>query len=54
VIRFLKGDRQGLDRQLNEMVRANPSPGSYLLAASTLDSLGEKARAAAFRKRARP
>jgi hypothetical protein len=35
------------------MVRANPSPGSYLLAASTLDSLGEKERAAAFRKRSK-
>jgi arylsulfatase A-like enzyme/Flp pilus assembly protein TadD len=53
VIRFLKGDRPGLDRELNEMVRANPSPASYLLAASTLDSLGEKDRAAAFRKRVR-
>ena len=53
VIRFMKGDRPGLDRQLNEMVRANPSPKSYLLAASTLDSLGEKERAAAFRNRGR-
>jgi tetratricopeptide (TPR) repeat protein len=53
VIRFMKGDRPGLDRQLNEMVRANPSPGSYFLAASTLDSLGEKERAAAFRKRSK-
>jgi choline-sulfatase len=51
VIRFMKGDRPGLERQLNEMVRANPSPKSYLLAASTLDSLGEKERAAAFRNR---
>jgi arylsulfatase A-like enzyme len=51
VIRFMKGDRLGLDRQLNEMVRANPSPRSYLLAASTLDSLGEKERAVAFRNR---
>lgn len=51
VIRFLKGDRPGLDRELNEMIRANPSPRSYLLAASTLDSLGEKERAVAFRNR---
>ena len=51
VIRFMKRDRPGLDKQLNEMVRANPSPRSYLLAASTLDSLGEKERAAAFRNR---
>ena len=51
VIRFLKGDRPGLDRELNEMVRANPSPRSYLLAASTLDSLGEKEKAVVFRNR---
>src|ERR1035437_7780162 len=42
VIRFMERDRPGLGKQLNEMVRANPSPRSYLLAASTLDSLGEK------------
>jgi tetratricopeptide (TPR) repeat protein len=53
VIRFVKGDRPGLDRQLNEMVKANPSPRSYLLAATTLDSLGEKEKAAAFRNRGR-
>jgi tetratricopeptide (TPR) repeat protein len=53
VIRFMKGDRPGLDSQLNEMVRANPSPRSYLLAASTLNSLGEKEKAAAFRNRGR-
>jgi tetratricopeptide (TPR) repeat protein len=51
VIRFMKGDRTGLQRQLNEMVRANPSPSSYLLAASTLESLGEKEKAVAFRRR---
>jgi choline-sulfatase len=53
VILFMKGDRPGLDRELNEMVRANPSPKSYLLAASTLDSLGEKERAVAFRNRSK-
>ncbi len=53
VIRFMKGDRPGLESQLNEMVRANPSPRSYLLAASTLNSLGEKEKAAAFRNRGR-
>jgi len=53
VIRFMKGDRPGLDRQLNEMVRANPSPKSYVLAASTLDTLGEKERAVAFRNRSK-
>jgi len=53
VIRFMKADRPGLESQLNEMVRANPSPRSYLLAASTLNSLGEKEKAAAFRNRGR-
>ena len=53
VICFMKGDRPGLERQLNEMVRANPSPRSYLLAASTLDSFGEKEKAATFRKRSK-
>jgi len=33
------------------MTRANPSPPAYRLAASTYDSLGEKARAAAWRER---
>ena len=51
VLRFMKGDRPELDKLLNEMVRANPSPRSYLLAASTLDALGQKERAAAFRNR---
>ena len=51
VIRFMKRDLPGLDRELSDMVRANPSPRTYLLAASTLDSLGQKERAAAFRNR---
>ena len=34
VIRFMKRDLPGLDKELNEMVRANPSPRSYLLAAT--------------------
>ena len=51
VIRFMKGDRPELDKLLNEMVRANPSPRSYLLAANTLDAVGEKQKAAAFRNR---
>ncbi len=53
VIRFMKRDLPGLDKELNEMVRANPSPRSYLLAASTLDSLGEKKRAVAYRNRSK-
>jgi tetratricopeptide (TPR) repeat protein len=52
VIRFIRRDRPGLDRELDEMVRANPSPATYLLAATTLESLGEKEKAASFRRRA--
>ncbi|HTS02228.1 MAG TPA: sulfatase-like hydrolase/transferase [Thermoanaerobaculia bacterium] len=51
VIRFMKGDRSEPDRLLAEMVRANPSPRSYLVAARTLEALGEKQKAAAFRSR---
>lgn len=52
VIQFIRGDRAGVERTLQELVRANPSPRSYLLAASTLDSLGEKSRAAEWRRKA--
>jgi len=54
VVRFVKGDRTGADRHLEEMYRAAPSRRTALLAASTLDSLGEKAKAAAWRRRAEP
>jgi len=52
VLRFMQGDRPGVDRLLEEMYRATPTPKTALLAASTYDSLGEKARAAAWRGRA--
>ena len=52
VLRFMKGDRPEVDRLLEEMYRAAPSPRTALLAASTLDSLGEKGKAAAWRRRA--
>ena len=52
VIRFIRGDRAGVDRLMDEMVRANPSPPTCLLAASTLDSFGEREKAAAWRRRA--
>jgi len=51
VLRFMRGDRAGADRLLEEMHRAVPSPPTALLAASTLDSLGEKGKAAAWRRR---
>ncbi len=52
VLRFMKGDRPEVDRVLEEMYRAAPSPRTALVAASTLDSLGEKGKAAAWRRRA--
>ncbi len=52
VLRFMRGDRPAVDRVLEEMYRAAPSPRTALLAASTLDSLGEKGKAAAWRRRA--
>jgi hypothetical protein len=52
VIRFLRGDRAEVDQLMDAMVRANPSPRACLLAASTLDSLGDKARAESWRRRA--
>jgi arylsulfatase A-like enzyme/Flp pilus assembly protein TadD len=51
IIRFIQGDRAGVDRLLGEMVRANPTPEAYSLAASTYETLGEKAQAAAWRQR---
>ena len=52
VVRFMKGDRAGVDRLLEEMYRAAPSPRTALLAAGTLDSLGEKGKAESWRRRA--
>lgn len=52
VLRAVQGDRAGVDRILEEMVRANPSPSARLAAATTCDRLGLPAQAAAWRRRA--
>ena len=52
VIRFLRGDRAGVERLLEQMTAAAPSARTYLLAATTCDSLGEKGAAEAWRRRA--
>ncbi len=52
VLRAVKGDRAGVDRLMEEMVRANPSPSARLAAATTYDRLGLPAQAAAWRRRA--
>ena len=51
VIRFIQGDRAGVDHLMDEMARANPTSQTYLLAASTYESLGEKAQADVWRRR---
>ena len=51
MIHFIQGDRAGVDRLMDEMARANPTSQTYLLAASTYDSLGEKAQAETWRHR---
>jgi len=52
VIRFLRGDRGTVDTLMEQMFRANPSPNTCLLAATTCETLGEKPQAAAWRRRA--
>ncbi len=52
VMRFVQGDRAGVDALMDEMARANPSSRACQLAASTYQSLGEAAKAAAWRRRA--
>lgn len=52
VLRFLAGDRMGVDALLEQMYRASPSPRTALVAASTFDALGAKAKGEAWRKRA--
>ena len=52
VIRFIRGDRGGVDRLMDEMVQANPSPRAFLIAATTYGTLGESGKAATWRRRA--
>jgi arylsulfatase A-like enzyme/Tfp pilus assembly protein PilF len=52
VLLFMRGDRAGVSALLEEMGRADPSRRTYLLAAATLEALGEKDAAAAWRRRA--
>ncbi len=52
VIRFIRGDREGASRLIEEMVRVNPSPRAFELAATTLETLGNRAAAEAYRRKA--
>ncbi len=52
VIHFIKGDRAGVERLMDEMYRANPSTRTCLVAATTFETLGEKEKAAVWRRRA--
>ncbi len=52
VIHFIQGDRAGLDRLMEAMVKADPTPKTFRLAATTYDSIGDKTAAAAYQRRA--
>lgn len=51
VIRFIRGDRAGVDRLMEGMVQANPTPRAFLIAATTYGTLGEREKAATWRRR---
>ncbi|MEO8217646.1 MAG: sulfatase-like hydrolase/transferase [Acidobacteriota bacterium] len=53
LVKFLRGDRAGMMSTLEGMVKANPNRGAYLLAAKTLEALGESAAAREWRARGR-
>ena len=52
VIYLIEGRRADADRTLEEMARANPHRGAYLLAAKTLDAFDDRKGAARWRQRA--
>jgi arylsulfatase A-like enzyme/Flp pilus assembly protein TadD len=52
VLCFLRGDRAAVTGLMEQMVKANPSPRNYLLAAATWQAFGDSARAATWRRRA--
>lgn len=52
VIRFIRRDREGANRLLEEMARINPSSRTYLIAATTSEFFGDAAQTAAWRRRA--
>src|SRR5207237_9654684 len=54
VIYLIEGRRADADRTLEEMTRANPHRGAYLLAAKTLDAFEDRKGAARWRAKARP
>lgn len=41
IVQFIEGDRRGVDETLNEMASKNPSRAAYMLAAKTLEALGD-------------
>ena len=52
IIYYIEGRRADIDRLFEQMVAANPHPGAYAAAERAMDSFGEKAAAARWRKRA--
>jgi choline-sulfatase len=51
IIYFIEGRRAEVDRLLEQMVRANPHPGAYDVAAQTMESLEDPRAAARWRER---
>ncbi|HEX9162535.1 MAG TPA: sulfatase-like hydrolase/transferase, partial [Thermoanaerobaculia bacterium] len=52
-VELLRGNSGAADQTLEQLVRANPTPASYELAAKTLEHFGRAAEGAAFRARQR-
>jgi choline-sulfatase len=52
VLRFLSGNRAAVASTLEDMVRANPGRAANRVAAKTLETLGDRAAAAAWSRRA--
>jgi arylsulfatase A-like enzyme/Flp pilus assembly protein TadD len=52
VLLFLRGDRAGVDRLMDEMTQASLDRRTYLVAATTYKVLGAPGRAASFQRRA--
>jgi Flp pilus assembly protein TadD len=52
VLLFLQRRTADLDRLMEEMTAANPGPAAPSVAAKTFEALGDRSRAAAWRRRA--
>lgn len=53
ILRFVRGDERGYTSTLDDMIRHNPRPAAYDLAARTAGAVGDRRNAARFRTRNR-